>query len=142
MGQVKSRICEEFIKKHKKRMSKIKIHDTSVMYFVLAFLPLRQVLHMQLLSKKFANVFVPVTFNMMTSRGTIENGPTKQKVLMFTTNTSKDPIMLRTPIHPIKYMDFQKQKEQFFSSKRLTQFPDYTQHILPKRSYWNKMKWE
>ena len=78
------------------------------MYMVLAYLPLRMVLHMQLLNHKFRNDFVPLAFKMMSSRGTMENGRTKQRVMMFASNTSQDPAVLRPPIHPVKLMDFNK----------------------------------
>ena len=54
-----------------------KLVKTSAVYIILTFLPMQLVVKMQTLSKKFAQLFVPVTLNIMTIRGTMPLGNTR-----------------------------------------------------------------
>ena len=67
----KSRVEAKQYIKHEHCKFAVKLAETSVMYFILSFLPQRKVIALQLLNKRFRDLYVPITLNIMTARGSV-----------------------------------------------------------------------
>ena len=85
---------------------------------------------MQLVNKKFYNIFVQVTASIVAQRGCLATGDHKDRLLAMSGNTCKDMLVLRLP------------KQPFMGEYKYNYKADYTQTFLDKRTYWSRMKWD
>lgn len=82
---------------NKKFNQKLDITKSSVNYFILSFLPPLQICRMGQLNKRFYNLYVPVTLQTVTERGTQPNMGSRQSTFVLQLELSENLLMLKLP---------------------------------------------
>lgn len=95
----------------------VQISKSSVNYFILSFLPPLQVVRLGQLNKRFYNLYVPVTLQTMTVKGTQPNSGFLQRTFAIQLEMSPNLILLQIP---------SAQKDSLHG---------------PRSEFWRKLRW-